>query len=69
MPYQDAGQQSHQLATWAHSITQGRSPPEGGTQAHAQKSSYRKAVETQLFMWGVLFDSEHTFASPTIRAF
>ena len=27
MPYQDAGQQSHQLATWAHSITQGRSPP------------------------------------------
>ena len=29
MPYQDAGQQSHQLATWAHSITQGRSPPVG----------------------------------------
>ena len=30
MPYQDAGQQSHQLATWAHSITQGRSPPVKG---------------------------------------
>ena len=32
MPYQDAGQQSHQLATWAHSITQGRSPPSSGAQ-------------------------------------
>ena len=45
MPYQDAGRQSHQLATWAHNITQGRSPPVKGRTGSPQISSYRKAVE------------------------
>ena len=51
MPYQDAGQQSHQLATWAHSITQGRSPPRHG--AHSSPICwYRKAVVNTNFLCG-----------------
>ena len=42
--------------------------PRQGAHSSPTKSSYRKAVEHQLFMWGVLFDSEHTFKRPTIKS-
>ena len=46
MPYQDDGQQSHQLATWAHSITQGRSPPVGPSLSSDQFTGGFRATDT-----------------------
>ena len=50
MPYQDAGQQSHQLATWAHSITQGRSPPSRGAQLTPNLARTEKPLHTNFFV-------------------
>ena len=52
MPYQDAGQQSHQLATWAHSITQGRSPPEGAHWLTHKKALTEKPLKPNFLCGG-----------------
>lgn len=52
MPYQDAGQQSHQLATWAHSITQGRSPPEGAHRLTHKKALTEKPLKPNFLCGG-----------------
>ena len=46
MPDRGAGRQSHQLTTWAHSITQGRSPPVGPSLSYDQFTVGFRATDT-----------------------